>query len=173
MKPDTINKYLSLREELTREKEDLEKRLRRICEVLAQPLPGASQPRGRGRPPGGAGALSLRAAVLQAIGKRAMKKEEVLDEVQRLGYRFTTSNPLNSLGTILYGKKPRFKNSGGYFSLDDGASDGSAAGTAAPVPTPAEDEAALARKRRQMTPEARQRIAAAQRERWARQRVSA
>jgi hypothetical protein len=30
---------------------------------------------------------------------------------------FTASNPLNSIGTVLYGKKLKFKNTDGKFSL--------------------------------------------------------
>src|SRR5437868_5140412 len=104
MKNDTVSRYVTLREELTKQKQELEERLSRINEALGQSSTDASTvPRGRGRPPGGAGTLSLREAVLQATGKRAMSKQEILDEVQRLGYRFSTGNPANSLGTILYG----------------------------------------------------------------------
>jgi hypothetical protein len=34
-----------------------------------------------------------------------------------MGYQFSTDDPLNSLGVILYGKNPKFKNEGGRFSL--------------------------------------------------------
>jgi hypothetical protein len=164
MKNDTVSRYVTLREELTKQKQELEERLSRINEALGQSSTDASTvPRGRGRPPGGAGTLSLREAVLQATGKRAMSKQEILDEVQRLGYRFSTGNPANSLGTILYGKNPRFKNEGGYFSLAGGAgSSGARMGAAS--------GGAFTRKRRSLSPEARARIAAAQRERWARAR---
>jgi hypothetical protein len=164
MKNDTVSRYVTLREELTKQKQELEERLSRINEALGQSSGDAvsAVARGRGRPPGGAGTLSLREAVLQATGKRAMSKQEILDEVQRLGYRFSTGNPANSLGTILYGKKPRFKNEGGYFSLAGGASGAGRSG--------ATSGGAFTRKRRSLSPEARARIAAAQRERWARAR---
>ena len=43
-------------------------------------------------------------------GRRGM---EILDAVLALGYTFSTDDPLNSLGVILYGKKPKFKNEHG------------------------------------------------------------
>ena len=61
--------------------------------------------------------MSLKEAVLEALGSGKKTKQEILDAVGRSGYKFTTSNPLNSLGVILYGKKPRFKNDNGYFSV--------------------------------------------------------
>jgi len=85
-----------------------------------------------------------------------MTKEEILEGVQQLGYTFSTTNPLNSLGVILYGKNPRFKNENGRFS-----SSGSAGGGAPSA------SGAFSRKRRQLSPAARERIAAAQRARWA------
>jgi hypothetical protein len=167
MKNDIVSKYITLREGLTKEKQQLEERLSRINEALGESegFGGAGASRGRGRPPGGSGTLSLREAVLQATGKRSMTKQEILDEVQRLGYRFSTSNPANSLGTILYGKNPRFKNENGYFSLASGSGGGGGG-----QPAQGAKAGAFARKRRTLSPEARARIAAAQRERWARTR---
>jgi hypothetical protein len=40
----------------------------------------------------------------------------VLAAVQKLGYQFTTANPLNSVKTVLYGKKPKLSNKDGKFS---------------------------------------------------------
>jgi hypothetical protein len=45
-----------------------------------------------------------------------MTKQEILSEVKRLGYRFTAKDPVNSLNTVLYGKKPKFMHEGGKFS---------------------------------------------------------
>jgi hypothetical protein len=103
----------------------------------------------------------LREAVLQLTSQRAMTKEEILQGVKQLGYKFSTSNPLNSLGVILYGKNPRFKNEQGRFSPAGGAAPARKAGGTAAM------GAMGARKKRQLSPEARERIAAAQRARWA------
>jgi hypothetical protein len=61
--------------------------------------------------------LSLKEAVLKAIDGKSLSKHEVLDAVLRSGYQFSTDDPLNSLGVILYGKSPKFKNNAGQFSL--------------------------------------------------------
>lgn len=78
-----------------------------------------------------------------------------------MGYRFSTKDPMNSLGVILYGKNPRFKNDGGRFSATGGGggSNGASARTTG-----------KSGGRRQMSAEARERIAAAQRARWAKAR---
>ena len=48
---------------------------------------------------------------------KSMTKHQVLEVVLALGYQFITEDPLNSLGVILYGKSPKFKNDRGRFSL--------------------------------------------------------
>jgi hypothetical protein len=77
----------------------------------------AAQPKRRTVAPRVTNVLSLKEAILQAIQGKSLTKEEVHAAVSALGYTFKTSNPLNSIGTVLYGKKPRFKNDGGKFSL--------------------------------------------------------
>lgn len=167
-----IRRYLSLRDSLVQEKAKLEDRLREINEALGATAPASSAARSsttpsapatRGRKGGrrrGAGGISLRDAVLQVTSKGPLTKEEILQGVKQLGYRFSTNNPLNSLGVILYGKNPKFKNENGRFSSTStessgrGSSEGSNGGGAG-------------RKRRKLSPEARERIAAAQRARWA------
>ena len=37
--------------------------------------------------------------------------------VRKLGHKFTAKDPNNSLNTLLYGKRPKFKRQGGKFSL--------------------------------------------------------
>ena len=179
MKSD-IRKYISLRDGLMQERSQLEARLREITEALGETGAGArsqasaavSAPavasrqvatRGRRGRRGGGGGLSLRDAVLQITSSGARTKEEILEGVQRLGYRFSTNNPLNSLGVILYGKNPKFKNDSGRFSPAGGGS--SSAGVARSQG--GQKNQGGGRKRRTMSPEARERIAAAQRARWA------
>jgi hypothetical protein len=165
-----IKRYLSLRDSLIQEKTKLEQRLAEISEALGNPnssVPSQSPPSGKpatsgrvGRR-GPRGSISLREAVLQVTSKSPLTKEEILNQVRGLGYRFSTSNPLNSLGVILYGKNPRFKNEDGRFSPMGGAS-----GSTKTVSKPNGKKAG----RRQMSPEARERIAAAQRARWAKRK---
>ena len=158
-----IKKYISLRDGLIQEKTRLENRLREINSALGQ-----NEEVGRGREAsvsqpitarrgrrGARSGLSLRDAVLQATAKGALTKEQILEAVKGLGYRFSTNNPLNSLGVILYGKNPKFKNNDGRFS---------------PLANAARAENSGRRtgaKRGKLSPEARARIAAAQRARWA------
>jgi hypothetical protein len=169
-----IKRYLSLRDSLIQEKAKLETRLGEINEALGGSAPSAvskssatpaSAPAMRQGRRGRRGTISLREAVLQSTGKTALTKEEILDRVKALGYRFQTNNPLNSLGVILYGKNPRFKNEGGRFSPMGGG--GSSQGSTASPPAKSSGRKA----RRQLSPEARERIAAAQRARWAKRKA--
>ena len=161
-----IKKYITLRDSLIQEKTQLESRLREINSALGQSEHagggfGSSIARGatarRGRR-GARSGLSLRDAVLQATAKGALTKEQILEAVKGLGYRFSTNNPLNSLGVILYGKSPKFKNSDGRFSpmgaasVSRGENAGGKTGGS---------------RRGKLSAEARARIAAAQRARWA------
>ena len=179
MKSD-IRKYISLRDALVQERAQLENRLREITEALGEarqnsassaapttaaqgrPAQAVQSGRGRGRGRRAGGGLSLREAVLQVTSGGPRTKEEILDGIKQLGYKFQTNNPLNSLGVILYGKNPRFKNDGGRFSVS-----GSAQGGAAKAQSASAGRQGAGRKRRTMSPEARERIAAAQRARWA------
>ena len=60
--------------------------------------------------------MSLREAVLQVTQGKSLTRHEILKGVQDLGFKFQTKDPLNSLGTVLYGKKPKFVNKDGKFS---------------------------------------------------------
>ena len=165
-----IRRYLSLRDSLLKEKTDLEVRLQQITQALGQAATGASigitrstspssaTRRGRRR----AGGPSLRDAVLQ-VATTPLTKEEILQRVQASGYRFSTKNPLNSLGVILYGRNPKFRNEGGRFSVPGGKSSGS--------PMKAATAPRGRRAKHRMSPEARAKIAAAQRARWAKARA--
>ena len=119
MKPDALKQYVSLRDSIFSEREQLIARLREIDEAL-----GAMGVRGRDsyygpRTPTGRvrNETSLKAAVLKIIEGKELTKHEILDAVLRMGYQFSTDDPLNSLGVILYGKNPKFKNSAGKFSI--------------------------------------------------------
>lgn len=169
MRNDSLQQFVRLRQELTEERKRLEARLGQINEALGEMPPHAlSLVQGangrstgtvarRGRASGGG--QSLKEYVLAVLQNGAMTKQEVLEAVQKRGYRFSTNNPLNSLGVILYGKNPRFNRADGKFSL----------GSAAAKPTGA--GGAKRGGKRKMSPEARARIAAAQRARWAKQKT--
>lgn len=169
MRSDSLKQFVRLRQELSQERGRLEERLRQISEALGEmplpsllPIQGAtasapSQPTRRGKR-GSGGGQSLREHVLAVLQSGAMTKEEVLSAVQKRGYKFSTSNPLNSLGVILYGKNPKFNRADGKFSLNGGAS------------SSATSTKAGRGGKRTMSAAARARIAAAQRARWAKQK---
>lgn len=168
MKSDLITQYTSIRDALYREKAQIESRLRQIDEALGQPpIPDSAgtpppaaapvQPRGRGRRP--KGALSLRAAVLEATKDRPLTKPEILRAVFKLGFRTTAANPMHALNNLLYGKNPRFVNLNGRFRP---VGTEASAGNASRSPSPAR-----AAGRRQLTAAGRAKLSAAAKARWA------
>jgi hypothetical protein len=116
---DALKQYVALRDSIFAEREQLLARLREMNEALgAMGLRGRDSYYGPRTPTGRVrNELSLKDAVLQVIESKSMTKHEILDAVLALGYQFSTDDPLNSLGVILYGKKPKFKNDHGKFSL--------------------------------------------------------
>jgi hypothetical protein len=119
MKPDALKQYVALRDSIFAEREQLITRLREIDEALgAMGLRGRDSYYGPRTPTGRVrNELSLKEAVMKVIEGKALTKHEILDAVLRMGYQFSTDDPLNSLGVILYGKNPKFKNEGGKFSV--------------------------------------------------------
>src|SRR5256885_747570 len=124
MRNDITQQFVTLQRQLTSEKKGIEARLRQINEALGEisanapapapaPAPAVSAAPvwgGGGRPGGGA---SLRTLVLEALKEGPKTKEEVLATVKKRGFKFTSKDPLNSLGVILYGKNPRFNRADG------------------------------------------------------------
>ena len=123
-----VKEFLSLRNAIYKEKAGIESRLKVINEALGETgLNGTFSrsaatsppaPRGKGHGRGRRNALSLKEAVLKVTQSSALTKQEILQAVEKLGYRFSTNDPLNSLGVILYGKSPRFHNVAGRFRPD-------------------------------------------------------
>jgi hypothetical protein len=115
---DKLEKYLASLEELRREKAELEARVARIDEALAG-APGSSRAGRRGRRAGGGrrrNGLSLREAVTQVTKNRPLTKPEILEAIERNGYKFTTKDPMNSLNAMLYAPANKFRNQNGKFS---------------------------------------------------------
>lgn len=123
-----VKEFVSLQNAIYKERQRIEARLREINEVLnrtsrngaeniSRQETGLSrrvkQSKGHGR--GRRNALSLKEAVLKVTDKGSLTKQEILEAVRQLGYKFATNDPLNSLGVILYGKSPRFRNENGRF----------------------------------------------------------
>lgn len=118
MRSDSLKQYVSLRQNLVKEKAELEERLAQINEVL--------QSDGPGLPGLGMGLrtravkrirnkISLREAVRQVTAKKPLTKPEILESIDKMGYKFSSDNPVNSLNAVLYANK-QFKNNNGRFS---------------------------------------------------------
>jgi hypothetical protein len=135
MRLDKLKQYVSLRQDLTAEKHQIEARLNVINQALATAGSAAPAPRrGPGRPPKAVAVaaapvaaapkrrgrrkfkrakntMSLKEAVSQATKSRPLAKKDILTAVKKAGYIFTATDPMNSLNTLLYGDKG-FKNHG-------------------------------------------------------------
>ena len=83
------------------------KRVAKVARKVAAPRKS-----GRGRR---GNKLSLREAVLEVTKRGPLTKQEILDGVKKLGYRFQTKDPMNTLNVVLYTNKKYIKNYGGKF----------------------------------------------------------
>lgn len=107
MKNDPLKQFVALRAALTQERARVAKRLAEIDHALESTEPKA-QTRGT---PRAENSMSLRAAVAQVTRDKALTKPEILAAVEKLGYKFTAKDPLNSLNVTLY-TPGNFKNMG-------------------------------------------------------------
>lgn len=164
MRMDPLKQYTKLRQQLTEEKNRLEARLEEINSVLA-PMGAASSlaavatttPRAKAR---GKNKLSMKDAITQALRAHGpMGRKELAEAVREVGYVSKAKDPLSSMGIVLYAKNSPFKRREGKFCLTENA-------PAAEPPAEANGRSPK-RKKRTMSPEARAKIAAAQRARWA------
>ncbi|HEY1173831.1 MAG TPA: hypothetical protein VGH19_20870 [Verrucomicrobiae bacterium] len=123
MKNSSIKKFIALRDGLLKEKAELTARLAEIEKALgvvseggsassakAPKAAGVRGPRRRAR-----NELSLKEAALKVASGKAMTKQEILDGILKLGYVFSTKDPMNSLNVVLYSGK-NFKRADGKFS---------------------------------------------------------
>lgn len=115
MKLDSVKQFVNLRAQLLREKAQLEQRLQAINQALADHTPASApaavsapaptaKPAATGRRRRPQNKMTLREAVLQAIKDKPLTKPEILQAVQRLGYKFAAKNPRQSLDNLLYTK---------------------------------------------------------------------
>jgi hypothetical protein len=128
MKSDSIKQFVALRESLQQERTALLARLAEINRALGTASPPAADasdaaPAKRGRPPGSRGRglkrmknpMSLREAIAMATKKKPLDRHEILAAIAKLGYRFATSNPMNTLCSVLYAKG-QYTNTNGKFA---------------------------------------------------------
>jgi hypothetical protein len=179
MKIDALKQYAKLRQQLMEEKSQLEQRLNEINQVLgsedtqrspSQPASIEEAPARpvarRGRRSKSDNSMSLREAVLKALEKGPLARKELVGAVEGVGYAFNTSNPLNSIGSVLYAKNTPVKNKNGKFFLDGRSSTSSNSNGAS------ENGQAPAKKKRTMSAAAKARISAAATARWAKRRAA-
>jgi hypothetical protein len=132
MKSDTLSQFLALRKGLLAEKATLEARLREISSVLnevgpviAAPAAVAAAPvvraarKARGPAAGrGGNEKSLKTIIIEVLTKKKkLARKDLLDEVKAAGYKFTASDPMNSMSTLVYTNRKLFKAEGGIISL--------------------------------------------------------
>lgn len=127
MKIDKLKQYVALRDSLLDEKAQLEARLEQINKALGKDSIASVSPvkpvkpakrvkapvsakRKRAKNP-----MSLKEAVRKVTSERPMTKKEILSAIQKLGYRFSAADPMNSLNVVLY-TKGLFRNDNGKFS---------------------------------------------------------
>lgn len=172
MARDLIKDYVAARKALHQEKVQISRRLAEIDQVLgsgdapmAKPAPAAKAAKatGPGRRGRGGNKLTMREAVTQVLQGASLKKAEILDALTASGYKFSTKNPANSLGVLLYGSKKLIKNVKGVFSLAKAS-----ASSAQAVPA----KSTKPKKKGKMSAEGRAKIAAAQKKRWAKVKKS-
>lgn len=127
MKNASVKKFVALRDALLKEQAALVARLAEIEQALGDSDVKVAAPKKATAPapaPAKAkapvkrrarNAMSLKEAVLKVTSSKALTKAEILTAVEKIGYKFSTKDPGNSLNTVLYSGKT-FKNNDGKFS---------------------------------------------------------
>ena len=119
MKNPMLQKYVSLHEQLMREKRRLEAQLAEINRALGVQAAAAGRQQATNGVHAGSrkrarNEKSLKEVVLQVTKAKPLSRQELLEAVKGVGYVFTAKDPLNSLSTLLYTDKD-IKNTGGKF----------------------------------------------------------
>ena len=105
---DAVEQFVALRSALLSEREVIVKRLEQIDAALGSSSGLAAAGPRLGRPPGRRGrrasnSMNIREAIAKVTARKALGVREIVDEVQKIGYKFSSSNPVNSVGAYLYG----------------------------------------------------------------------
>lgn len=135
MKNDSLTRYVQIHASLLKEKAALESRLTQINQALAVGAGTASRPVAAAPVKAAAKAsapvlrkkravrrradneLTLLQAMGKAMGANALTKPEIRKGIEVAGYKFTGSNPMNSINVKLYTKGLFKKHPGGKFSV--------------------------------------------------------
>ncbi len=118
---DAVQQFTALRSALLREREVIQQRLQRIDTALAGTgeRPGLTRRKPRGHAQGRRpeNTMNIREAIAQVTVKKPLSVREIVEAVQKIGYRFQSANPVNSVGAYLYGAgKKVFKRTDGKFA---------------------------------------------------------
>jgi hypothetical protein len=116
---DALKVFLQARAALLREREELLARIREIDAALGSM--GGQRPSGSTgyrHPPRAKNTMNIQEAISQVTAKKPLRIREIVEAVQKIGYKFTSSNPVNSVGAWLYSAagKRAFKRADGRFS---------------------------------------------------------
>lgn len=171
-KSDPLQQYRALRSALSLERDAIQKRLQELNAALGDtkaPITASPVAKKLGRPAGKAkrveNTMSLREAVLKVLTATPITRQELLAAVLKVGYRFSGSQPLNSLQTFLYGSgKKLVKNVDGKFA---------AVGASIPATAPKTEAAKPVKKKGKMSAVGLANIKAAQKARWAKVKAGA
>jgi hypothetical protein len=131
MRFDPLERYAKFKQQLFEEKRQLEGRLAELNQALGSETASSQTSQNaaieppstarRGRRGSGSNGMSMRDAVLKALSKGPLARKELVQAVEGVGYKFSSKNALNSIGSILYGKNSPVKRKGGKFFLRGGA----------------------------------------------------
>lgn len=118
---DAIQQFTALRSALLREREAIQQRLQRIDAALAgrgeTPAPSKQKTHGRTQGSRPENTMNIREAIVRVTAKKPLSVREIVEAVQKIGYRFQSANPVNSVGAYLYGAgKKVFKRTDGKFA---------------------------------------------------------
>ena len=102
---------------------------------------------------------------MKALSQGPLARKELVKAVEDVGYVFNTKNPLNSIGSILYGKKTPIKNKGGKYYLPR-----SAAAVTTVTADDVQEPAPAKKKKRTMSAAAKAKISLAQKAAWAKRK---
>ena len=105
---DVIQQFKAAKAAVEKERERLTKRLQEIDDALRQ---FGALPRGsRASRPRAANTMAIREAIEKVTAKKPLTIREIVFAVQEIGYNFSSSNPVNSVGAYLYGSGKQFFN---------------------------------------------------------------
>ena len=118
---DAVQQFTALRSALLREREAIQQRLQRIDAALAGQGQASALTQQKGRRRTGTSrpenTMNIREAIIQVTAKKALTVREIVEAVQKIGYRFQSANPVNSVGAYLYGAgKKDFRRKDGKFA---------------------------------------------------------